>query len=74
MLESSLPTLKSKLEEMIVAPRKQLLADFQKEHKTILAKLPPPVKQPEPKFVGQKLPEDFITSGASAALVKKFQS
>ena len=73
VLKSCLPEIKIELEKLIVEPRKQLLADFERENKAALAKLPKPVKRQLPPFVGQKLPEDFYATGKSAELVRKFQ-
>jgi len=73
LLKSRLPTLKSKLEKKTAEPSQAALDDFLRENKAALAKLPKADRKPEPPFAGQKLPEDFITSGASAALVKKYQ-
>ena len=73
VLKSCLSEIKCELEKLIVEPRKQLLADFERENKAALAKLPKPVKQAEQPFVPQKLPADFYTSGGSGELVRKFQ-
>jgi hypothetical protein len=46
-----LPKIKIELEKLIVAPAKKALADFLKENKSALAKIPPPKKMAEPEFV-----------------------
>jgi len=72
-LKSQLPKIKAELEKLIVAPVKQTLADFERENRATLTKLPPPVKMVEPKFSPVVLGENHFVSGASADLVAKHQ-
>jgi hypothetical protein len=70
-LKANLKEIKADLQKKIIGPAKQNLDAFEREHKSILSKLPPPVKMAEKPFVASNLDHLHFANGNSSELVKR---
>ena len=70
-LKANLKEIKADLQKKIIGPAKQNLDAFEREHKAILSKLPPPQKIAERPFVPTALDFDHFGNGQSSKLVRQ---